>query len=243
MKQFYAVLSGEKLKTYQAITQKLYPKLKAFINYLQTEYRVNDLPRCILWTELKTATKLLSDIPIPAYTNEYRTVFCPERKVWQQIYLQQLSEYDVSVARSYYETALTDNHILQILGHEFVHHSDLFIDEAYEQSRWFEEGMCEYISRKFFLTAEEFAEAAQIQKELIRQYEEHNGVLPIEEFDASTYGNSIAAIFYQYWRSFQMVNQLIEENLGDVLAVFRKYREWAHCGCPGTLRNWFLEKT
>lgn len=49
------------------------------------------------------------------------------------------------------------HNVLQILGHEMAHHSDLFLDETYETEMWFEEGMAEYISRRYFLTYEEYA--------------------------------------------------------------------------------------
>lgn len=184
----------------------------------------------------------MSDIPIPAYTDQYRTVFCPDQWVWRQLYLQQLEGWDDPLVRNYYETALSQNHILQILGHEFVHHSDLFLDEVYEQSRWFEEGMCEYISRRFFLTEAEFERAALVQQRLVTRWEEKHGKQPMESFDDSTYRSSYGAIFYEYWRSFLAVNALVDKASGNVWAVFRKYHDWYQNDCPVPLVNWFQKE-
>lgn len=45
VKQIYAVQSVEELEIYQESTQKLYPRLEMFINFLQAEYQASDFPR------------------------------------------------------------------------------------------------------------------------------------------------------------------------------------------------------
>ena len=123
--------------------------------FLKEKYRTVDLPRCIVWTDYETATNSISDLTIPAYTNDYRTVMVPDIDVWKKLYLRQLESYKendkTAKVRAYYEM-LTNRNILQIIGHEMAHHSDLFLDDAYEEAMWFEEGMVEYISRKYFLS-------------------------------------------------------------------------------------------
>ena len=82
----------------------------------------------------------------------------PDVQVWKQLYLRQpecCGETGDAVRLRQYYNGLSQRNILQLLGHEMAHHSELFIDEAYEAAIWFEEGMAEYISRKYFLTPQE----------------------------------------------------------------------------------------
>lgn len=242
MKHIFTVQTQEELAHYQAHVQKIQDKFSLFLDFLSRTYQVTDLPRAIVWTNKETATHLISDIPLPAYTNEYRTVFCPALEVWREIYLHQLDRQDNPEVRSYYETRLTENHVLQILGHEFVHHSKLFVEDFetyYESSVWFEEGMCEYISRKFFLTEQEFHEEAHINTLLVEQFRETYGTHTLDSFGAATYLGDYASIFYEYWRSFLAVNQLVEAKNGDVMAVFQKYRQWYSSGREQPLTEWF----
>ena len=239
MKHIYLVQSNDTLTEYQNTAQRAIPKLNAFLNDLQNMHKVTTLPRCVIWTDQHTATQLISDIPIPAYTNDYRTVFCPNLDSWRTIYLHQLDDTDNPDIRRYYETALSENHLLQILGHEFVHHSDLFIDEAYEKSIWFEEGMCEYISRRFFLTEQEFDEEARINALLVAHYSAHNRVHSLEDFSVSTYKGNYSDIFFAYWRSFLAVKKIIDAYNGDIHTVFVSYHEWFYSGCSIPLSQWF----
>lgn len=226
MKYVFAVDGESERIRYKTFLMQHKQRLDVFLEYLQKTYEVHDLPRCVMFANEEIATQLISDIPIPAYTNDYRTIFCPEMAVWQNLYLRQLRGRDSPEIRRYYETGVTENSVLQILGHEFVHHSDLFIDEAYERARWFEEGMCEYISRKHFLTDTEFAAEARINAALVTRYEEHFGKQALEEFSADTYSGSYEDIFFFYWKSFLAVNRIISEHNGDILGVFRSYSNW-----------------
>lgn len=239
MKHIYAVTNSDDLKKYQSFVRKIQPKLQKYLGYLRTAFSAADLPRAILWTDAETATQQISDIPIPAYTNEYRTVFCPDIESWRKIYLKQLDGAENEEIRRYYETAMTENHLLQILGHEFVHHSKLFLDDAYEKAMWFEEGMCEYISRRYFLTDAEFDAEVRINALLVQQFEALHGVHPLEEFCSDTYANTYADIFYFYWRSFLAVNRIVAQFGGNVAAVFREYRRWLETGPSLPLTKWF----
>lgn len=239
MKQIYAVDTAAELEKYQAFYDSARPKLDDFIVFLKEKYEVYSLPRAVVWTNAETATKLISNIPIPAYTNDYRTVFCPDLESWRRIYLCQLDESENAEARKYYETALNENHVLQILGHEFVHHSELFLDDAYERSIWFEEGMCEYISRKYFLTDKEFEEAAWINSLLVQIHQRRYGIHALDEFGAATYEGGYADIFFEYWRSFLAVQKIVERFGGDIPEVFREYHRWHHSESEKTLLEWF----
>lgn len=239
MEHIIAVKSEGEFRHYHKISQEIQSVLEPFLKLLKTEYAAADLPNSIVWTSLEIATQSISSIPLPGYTNEFRTVFCPDLAAWRNLYLKQLKNAEIPEVRRYYETRLTENHILQILGHEFVHHSGLFIDEAYEKARWFEEGMCEYISRTFFLSEDQFLEEAHINAILVNHFQARNEEQPLEEFTAATYANSIAAILYEYWRSFLTVHQIIDRFQGDIHAVFRSYREWYQQASAQPLSEWF----
>ena len=242
MKHIYAAETAEELIKYQGFVRKIQNKLTGYLDYLKTEYSVTDLPRAVVWTSKETATHLVSDLPVPAYTNEYRTMFCPDLAVWREIYLSQLAAGENAEVRRYYETCLTEDHVLQILGHEFVHHSELFLDgfdTDYESGIWFEEGMCEYISRKYFLTDTQFAEEARVNALLVEQFRGKYGTHSLEDFGAATYAGDYASIFFEYWRSFLAVNGIVERFGGDVLAVFREYQRWYQEGREQSLAEWF----
>lgn len=239
MEFIYAVRSCDELQQYKAFSDHIRQPLEDFLSFAGKTYAVSELPKAIVLTGEEIATKLISDIPLPGYTNEHRTVFCPDIPVWQAIYLRQLEEMEDAEIRNYYESALTERHILQILGHEFIHHSNLFIDEAYGKARWFEEGMCEYISRTYFLTENDFREEARINQLLVKRFESVHGIQSLETFCADTYSKKYAHIFYFYWKSFLAVNALVNRFQGDVTAVFREYRRWFSESPYTPLSQWF----
>lgn len=242
MKHIFAVQIQEELQKYQGFVKKVQSRLDNYLIFLREHYSVSILPRAIMWTDAEIATQLISDIPIPAYTNEYRTIFCPDLDAWRTIYLRQLDSMDDDEIRSYYENKLTENHILQILGHEFVHHSELFLDgfdTEYDSGIWFEEGMCEYISRKFFLTESEFEQEAHINALLVEMFRDQYGNHSLEDFGIATYQGDYSSIFYAYWRSFLAVKEIVGRFDGDIMAVFREYQKWYHNHDEKTLTAWF----
>ena len=244
MEHIYAVETAAQLNAYQSFSSEIQASLEQYIQWLTSRFQVSSLPRTILWTSPRIATTLLSDIPIPAYTNDYRIVMTPELDAWRHIYLAQLADYPEAVVaqiRSYYETSLNRHHILQILGHELAHHSDLFIDEVYESGEgiWFEEGMAEYISRRYFLTDAEFAQEAHINRLLVSLYESQNQNQPSRNFDSDTYRQGYTSIFYEYWRSFLAVDQIMEMYNGDISSVFHSYHRWYEEGHTVPLALWF----
>lgn len=242
----YAVKTPEELSRYQEIVRRIQPKLDAYISLLARDYAVQALPKAIVWTSAHTATQLISDIPVPAYTNEHRIVMTPDLDTWRGIYLKQLDDCEeanaVKMLRSYYQTGLSENHILQILGHELAHHSELFLDEFdfdYEYGIWFEEGMAEYISRRYFLTDEEFEAEAAANRQLIDLYQQQHRTHSMEEFGSATYDKDYAGIFYEYWRSFLAVNRIVNDHNGNVQAVFQSYHRWHESRTARSLEEWF----
>ena len=224
MEFIFAVQSEEELKHYGQFAERHQPVIDSYIHKLAKNFAVKELPRCIVLTSYETATELIGNIPIPAYTNDQRIVFTPEIETWRDLYLHQLDDYDenerVREIRNYYEN-LKDYHLLQILGHELAHHSELFSDEAYENGgAWFEEGMVEYISRKLLWTDMAFAEEKKINKMLVELYEESHQPRPLNCFGDS---DDYATLYYDYWRAFLKVSEMVENNGGDVLAVMSNY--------------------
>ncbi len=243
MEYRFLVSDNCQLEKFQKLLRSIEPKIEQFICFLQNEYAVVELPRTVILSDHKTATQLISDIPIPAYTNDLRTVFCPEMDVWREIYLQQLADTEHTPIRSYYERELSENSVLQILGHEFVHHSELFWESAYEKGIWFEEGMCEYISRKYFLTELEFEREVWANSLLVEHFEAAHGLVSLESFGSETYRQDIAAMFCCYWKSFLAVRTLADRYDGDILSVFREYHRWAKEEPNQTLTQWFHLET
>ncbi len=242
MEYIYAVAHEGELAEYRRFTARTEGRLAGYLEFLKARYRVSELPRAIVWASRETATRLFSDLPVPAYTNEYRVVFCPVLAAWQDIYLRQLDGMEgCGALERYYRERLSENHVLQILGHELAHHSDHFPDE-WDGERggvWFEEGMAEYISRSYFLTGQEYAEALEQNRALVKLLGPRYGAGSLEDFGEGTYQEGYAGIFFAYWRSFLAVHRLVEEAGGDTGQVFASYRRWQKAG-PGTaLAQWF----
>lgn len=219
----FAVKSAEELAFYQAFAQRTEEKLCRYLTVLRGKYAVEELPDTIVWTSRETATKRLSDIPVPSYTNERRIVFCPELRVWREIYLAQLEGLTGEPAgkiRRYYETGLTEAHVLQILGHEFAHHSEYFSDADYEIDPWYEEGMAEYISRKELLSEAEFEEKAEIEGLLAELLSPRFS----EENFAPGSGEDYAGIFFPYWRGFLAAQKRVAACGDDVVEALKRGR-------------------
>lgn len=250
MENLYLVQSAEELSRYQAFTARVQRKIEDYAAYLCAHCAVQKLPRCIVWTSGETASSRISDIPVPAYTNEYRVVLTPEVDVWRRRYLAQIEGQNwreeelsrVSAVRAYYQTTLTEDNVLQILGHELAHHSEYF-EEAFDDEDgrecgiWFEEGMAEYISRRWFLTDEAFEAQTRANRTLVELLRPRLGARSLEAFGQGTYAGNYTGIFYEYWRSFLAVQTLVER-LGSVEAVFAACVRWTKVR-QGTLEEWF----
>lgn len=243
MKYMYSVENIEELKNYQNFIKVNSKILEDYINHLKSNYKVYELPKYLLLCNMKMATNVLSDIPIPAYTNDIRIVFTPETSVWREIYKRQLINYgndeQIKEIKSYYNN-ISENYLLQVIGHELMHHSDLFLDDfdniSYEEI-WFEEGMCEYISKKYFFTNEEFILDKEMNLKLIELFEKNNDTQSINNWDIID-EKDYSKIFYDYWKSFIVVDKLVNR-LGSIEYVFEKYINWGLSEKKVSLKEWF----
>ncbi len=247
MKYMFAVKNSEELEQYKNFIHKHDAALRRFVKILQSEFEVMELPEFVVLSNFEMATKVFRDIPIPAYTNDIRTVITPEISIWRDIYLKQWENYlpskELESIRRYYAEEMNDTSILQIIAHELVHWSELFLDdfdnaEALKAGIWFEEGMAEYISRKFIYSEYEFETEKEVAKILVRLYEDNNEKKSIETFGTATYEETYDVIFYYYWRSFLAIDELVRK-CGDIKTVFEKYHEWDSDGRKMSLSNWF----
>lgn len=242
MKHLFLVKSSQELTSLRRYAEKITPLFERYLLFLKETCQVRDLPRAIVWTDYDSAVNIISGIPLPAYTNDYRTVMVPDIAVWGALYQRQLVGYPETAVtarlRDYY-SHLSDQNILQILGHEMVHHSELFIDEAYETEMWFEEGMAEYISRKYFLSLEAYAAEKEANQALTALHEEKYGRPSLNAFTQTVYAQDLVHVFYAYWRSFLMIDLLVEQHGGSVSDVFASYHRWYASGTKEPLEAWF----
>ena len=246
MENLYLVKDENQLAAFRDFVAKNSAKLQAYLTFLKDEFAVYDLPQAIIWSDFDSATQITREIPVPAYTNDRRMVMTPELTVWKDLYLLQLENYESShqtqaIANHY--QSLSENSLLQIVGHELAHWSEHFSDDfdGYGAYIWFEEGMVEYISRKYFFTDEEFRAEKACNRSLVKLFQKKHGWHSLNDFGTSTYQGNYASIFYEYWRSFLTVDKLVE-NLGSVQAVFESYHRWTNTNKTLPLLDWFIEQ-
>ncbi|HEL1565174.1 TPA: elongation factor Tu [Streptococcus suis] len=242
----YLVANDDELTAYQAFLERHQQGLNDYIAFLRDRYVVQDLPQVMILANRRSATEIIRQSPVPAYTNDIRMVMTPDLAVWKKIYQHQLDSYenspDLQTLSAHYK-GLSENHLLQIIGHELAHWSDLFLDDFadYDANIWFEEGMVEYISRQYFLTEEEFAQERFCNQLLVDLFQEKHGWHSLDAFGKSTYEGDYASIFYEYWRSFLTIDQLVEK-VGSVQALFETYHKWAQSDQSISLLNWFVQE-
>ena len=246
MENLYLVKDENQLAAFRDFVEKNAVKLQDYLAFLKDEFAVYDLPQAIIWSDFDSATQIIREIPVPAYTNDKRMVMTPELTVWKDLYLLQLENYESShqtrAIESHYKS-LSGNSLLQIVGHELAHWSEHFSDDfdGYGAYIWFEEGMAEYISRKYFFTDEEFRAEKAYNQSLVKLFQKKHGWHSLNDFGTSTYQGNYASIFYEYWRSFLTVDKLVE-NLGSVQTVFDSYHRWVNTDKTLPLLDWFIQQ-
>lgn len=239
MRNLFLVSDEQQLTDYKDFLESNWSLLQDYLEYLQLYFQVEELPQAIIWADEEAATRYIRECPIPAYTNDVRMVMTLDLQVWKNIYLKQVESYSVEDSQEIVEHyhSLSTNSLLQIIGHELAHQSECFLDYDVE-TIWFEEGMVEYISRRYFLTDEEYIREKQINRQLVQLFQSKNGYHHLSQFGQATYDRDYASIFYEYWRSFLAIDLLVE-SFGTVEDVFYSYHDWNVQGRPVDLLTWF----
>jgi hypothetical protein len=226
------------------------------LNYLEYYHEslnqitsIEEPPRGIVFHDLESATKLYSTIPLPAYTSRDLIHLTPLLETWKQIYLKTTN--GVKEAEDYYRN-LEMVDVAEIAAHEFTHHADFFHSEFEDwdenaSDMWFEEGICFYLPRKFFMSEARFERVMKVERLLIDAYKKEYGEYSLDAFGAAGYrgGDNFdySAAFYDYWRSTRTVARLIDEYCeGNVEKLISCYREWVDDGEKGRLQDFFIER-
>ena len=95
----------------------------------------------------------------------------------------------------------------------------------------------EYISRRWFLTPEEFAAEEDVNRQLIALLEDRYGGHPLEDFGSHLRDGDHAGLFFDYWRAYLAVSRVIER-LGGVLEAFDACRRWRDSDSGMSLVRW-----
>ncbi|MDI2588508.1 hypothetical protein OR571_15650 [Psychrobacillus sp. NEAU-3TGS] len=242
MRQVYAFENKEEYEKYQDIIHRFGKKLNAYQKILEDHYSLTELPKGILWTSEELATKVFSDIPIPAYTNKDLIYMSPDLETWRKILVRQLDGKALPNVQKFYES-YSENQVFIILAHELTHHSDLFLDEfddEREDSIWFEEGMCFYLPRKILLSEKEFNEITNAEAELFEAFKNKYGNHSLDNFGSSSYLGSLSSIMFDYWRSYLSIKYLVEVRANNnVKEVFDTYHRWHKEGRKVPLTEYF----
>ena|SRR5699024_3090400 len=215
MKNIYAFESNEDYKKFDGIIEKFSMKLANYQAIMVEEFELIDPPKGIVWTTEELATTIFSDVPIPAYTNKDIIYISPDLGTWRKLFIQQLDGRKNPKVEKFYND-MSENHLFTIVAHELTHHSDLFLDEFDDEridSIWFEEGMCDYLSRKMTLKESDFKEITEVEEELVEMFKEDYGQHSLDEFGSHSYQGSLTSIMFDYWRSYLSVKYLIEERM------------------------------
>ncbi|SCY78260.1 hypothetical protein [Lysinibacillus fusiformis] len=205
---------------------------------------MRDLPKGIGWTCEELATAIFSQIPIPAFTNRDTIYISPDLSGWRKLLVSQLEghENDHPSLKEFYEN-MSENQLLTILGHQLTHHSNLFVDEFDDERKdsiWFEEGMCDYLARKYLLNSVEFNKITEIESKMIEIFKTKYGNHSLDEFGKFSYQGGLTSIMFDYWRSFMAVKYLIEVRANhNVMVVFDEYHKWDKEGRKLPLTQYF----
>ncbi|MCP3029485.1 hypothetical protein [Halobacillus sp. A5] len=242
MRHIYAFESRSEYDQHEAAIEEFKNQLTYYQKYLEDNFALKDLPKAFVWTSKEAATNVFSDLPIPAFTNKDTIFLSPEVSAWRELFLDQLEDKKNASIEAYYHN-LPLNQILTIAGHELTHHIDLFVDEFDEEradSIWFEEGVCDYLARKYMLSDSEFQEIVQVESQLVEMFKDRYGDHSLDDFGHASYQGSLTSIMFDYWRSFLVVKDLVEVQFrNDIHQVFKTYHKWHQEGRKVPLTHFF----
>ncbi|GGF24161.1 hypothetical protein GCM10010954_23820 [Halobacillus andaensis] len=230
MKQIYAFETKEEYGKYRDVIERFSGKLEEYQHILEDKYSLTNLPKGVVWTSEDIATTVFSDLPVPAYTNRDVIYVSPDLPAWRKLLINQIEEHNIPEIKSFYENC-SEDYLFTILAHQLTRYSNVFVDKDKVEkvdNSWFEEGMCEYLSRKLVLSEEEFKEITTIELELVEVYKEQYGTHSLEEFGRGAYqGNDLINKMFDYWRSYLAVEFLVEVRANnDVDWILNEYQDW-----------------
>lgn len=242
IKQVFAFENMHEPEKYKRDIENISLKIEDYLQILEKEYNLIDYPKAIVWTTNELAKTVFSNVPIPAFTNERFICISPEIDTWKNIYREIHQDVPNENVVNYHNN-ITTSLILQLLGHEFTHHIELFLgdfDDSMDNGIWFEEGMCEYLSRMYLLSDEEFRYISQVEWDYIMYYKNIFNDNSIEDFGMESYSNGMRKIMYDYYISFHTVKKIVEVvGNGNPKTVFELYKIWDKEGRKTTLSEYF----
>lgn len=231
MKQIYAFETTEEYGKFQEVIERFNKKLEDYQRLLEDNYSLTALPKGVVWTSEVLATTLFSDLPIPAYTDGDVIYISPDLEAWRKLLSKQIDTYDSPEIKDFYENC-SEDYLFTILAHELTHYSGVFSKEEKEVNNWFEEGMCDYLSRKLVLEESEFKEITNIELELVEIHRERYGGHSLEDFGRPfDQGTILINRMFDYWRSYLAVEFLVEVRASnDVELILNEYKNWNRKG-------------
>lgn len=242
LKQIFAFETKKEYEKYQELIGEFTKKLDKYQLILENQFELKDKPKGIVWTSKELATNVFSDVPIPAFTNKDIIYFSPDLSSWKSLFIKQLEGEEQPEIKRFYEN-MSEKQLFTIVGHELTHHSDLFLDDFDDDREggiWFEEGMCDYISRKYILDQEEFNSITNIELQLVALFKNKYGNHPLEDFGSASYEGSLTSIMFDYWRSFLAIKYLVEQKANnDIKYIFNEYQNWHNEGRKRSLTSHF----
>lgn len=242
MRNIYAFEGQADYMKYEKIIETFSAKLEKYQKIMVENFELIDIPKGIIWTTEELATTVFSDVPIPAYTNKDFIYISPDLSSWRKLFIKQLDGRKNAKVESFYEN-MSENHLFTIVAHELTHHLDLFLDEFDDERQdgiWFEEGMCDYLSRKMTLDEAEFQAITEVELELVAMFKGEYGNHSLDEFGSHSYQGSLTSIMFDYWRSFLSVKYLVEVRANnDIKQIFNEYHKWYKEGRKVPLTEYF----
>ncbi|MGP4075899.1 hypothetical protein [Halobacillus sp. K22] len=243
MKQIYAFESQEEYMKHQDTIEKFSEKLKTYQQVLEEKYALATLPKGIVWTSENLATTFFSEVPVPAYTEGDVIYISPDLSAWRRLLAEQVEGLNISEVEDFFAHC-SDDCLFTILAQELTHHANLFVEEFDGERKlntWFEEGMCNYLSRKHLLDNSEFKELTNIEVELVEIFKDKYGQHSLDELESNfPQSSSLTHRMFDYWRSYLIVEFLVEVRANNDLDwIFSEYNNWDRAGRTVPLLQYF----
>ncbi|MDQ0221770.1 hypothetical protein [Streptococcus moroccensis] len=241
MKSIYAYETIEAIQKVKPLTENLLSASTAYKAYLAERFQLFEPAEAVVWTTAESAMTILSQNVVPAYNNGTRIVISPDVREWQSFFLEGFAPYsDMPVEVLNYYKNLSESHVKQVFFHELTHDCDIF-GADYDSERddlWFEEGMCEYISRYYLLSNDEFLNIKQIEELQVAYFETKLGHFNLESFDQTTYEKGQRAYLMSFYaKAFIEICHLVEA-YGSLSGVLERYQKWWGAKTNQTLYDW-----